>query len=186
MIYKRIYQFKELWRICGARLRVHLYRLQGGKGIHAKCLFGKGVRIERPWTVHMGPRCVLQPMVWLNVGAKDATLSIGDYTFIGRGTEIEVSQSVAIGKHCLIAPNVFITDHNHDTRRHGIPMFERPCVPAPVLIGDDVWIGANSVILPGVTVGDGAVVGAGSVVTKDVPSNAIVGGVPAKFLRERE
>lgn len=134
----------------------------------------------------MGPRCVLQPMVWLNVEAENGTLNIGDYTFIGRGTEIEVSQSVTIGKHCLIAPNVFITDHNHDTRRQGIPMFEQRCLSAPVTIGHNVWIGANSVILPGVTLGDGAVVGAGSVVTKDVPPNTIVGGVPAKFLRERE
>ncbi len=110
---------------------------------------------------------------------------MGEYTFIGRMTTIEVVKSVNIGKNCLISPCVYITDHNHSTKT-GKPMFRQPCKSAPVEIGDDVWIGANSVILPGVTIGRGAVVAAGAVVNKDVPPLAIVGGVPASIIRYRK
>ena len=133
----------------------------------------------------MGKRCVLQDRVWLNVGGASAELHIGQYTFIGRDTEIEVAHAVRIGEGCLIAPGVFITDHNHETRR-GLPMWQQPCNSAPVVIGNDVWISTKAVILPGVTVGDGAVIAAGAVVNSDVPPNSIFGGVPAKFIRLRE
>jgi acetyltransferase-like isoleucine patch superfamily enzyme len=182
---KLIYRLKEFIRLMLCRLRVHCYRFSGGSRIHPKCLFDRGVRIERPWNVVMGARCVLQQDVWLNVGGDTAQLSIGEFTFIGRGTEIEVSERVTIGRGGLIAPGVFVTDHNHgmDLDR---AMFEQRCIAAPVAIGDDVWIGAHCVILPGVTIGNGAVVTAGAVVNKDVPERAIVGGVPTKLIRYRE
>ena len=180
-----LYRFQESCRIALCRLRVHRYRLLGARGIDGKCLFGRGVRVERPWLATLGPRCVLQQDVWLNIGANSASLDIGAFTFIGRGVEIEVSTRVAIGRGGLIAPGVFITDHNHGTAL-GLPMFEQPCVAAPVMIGDDVWIGANAVILPGVEIGDGAIVAAGAVVNRSVPANAIVVGVPAQVIRYRE
>lgn len=180
-----LYRFGEFRRIVWCRLRVHAYRLLGARGIDSKCLIDRDVRIERPWRVELGSRCVLQPDVWLNVGADEAQLKIGAYTFLGRGVEIEVSSRVVIGRGGLIAPGVFITDHNHSTAL-GVPMFEQPCVAAPVQIGDDVWIGANAVILPGVTIGAGAVVAAGAVVNCDVAAGAIVGGVPARFIKFRE
>ncbi len=179
-----MYRVRELLRVTACRLRVHAYRFMGAH-IHPKCLFGKGVRLEHPWRIWMDERCVMQPDVWLNVGGASAELRIGAYTFVGRGTEIEVAKSVAIGKFGLIAPGVFITDHNHGTKKER-PMFEQPSDIRPVTIGDDVWIGANAVILAGVHIGDGAVVGAGAVVTRDVEAGAIVGGVPARFLRWRE
>jgi maltose O-acetyltransferase len=127
---------------------------------------------------------MLQRDVWLYVGGESARLSIGEYTFIGRGVEIEISTRVTIGRHGLIAPGVFITDHNHGTSIDE-PIFRQPSVHSTVVIGDDVWIGANAVILPGVNIGDGAVVGAGAVVTSDVPPRSIVGGVPARLIRNR-
>ena len=179
------YRLKVFAQVVASRLRVHAYRLQGGRHIHSKCVFGQGVCVERPWLVTLGERCMLQRNVWLNVGADSAELEIGAYTFLGRGVEIEVSRAVRIGRGGLIAPGVFITDHNHRTGRAG-PMFEQPCDAAPVSIGDDVWIGANAVILPGVTIGEGAVIGAGAVVSRDVPPYAIACGVPARVLRYRE
>ena len=184
MIVRLIYRIREFLRIAFARLRAHAYRWQGAD-VHPKCLLGRGTRLEHPWTVHLGARCMLQPDVWLNVGDPQACLRIGDYTFIGRGTEIEVSRRVTIGKGALIAPGVFITDHSHALAL-GKPMFQQPCEAAEVVIGDDVWIGAKAVVLRGVTIGEGAVVAAGAVVNRDVEPYAIVGGVPAKSIGSRK
>ena len=180
----QIQRSRDWLRIAGDRLRVLAYRAMGGRGIHGKCLIGSGARIERPYRLEMGERCVLQRLVWLNILSDSARMNIGAYAFIGYGTEIEVSQEVRIGRGALIAPGVFITDHNHGTTL-GRPMFEQPCIAAPVIIGDDVWIGANAVVLPGVAIGDGAVVAAGAVVSRNVAARSIVGGVPAKLIRSR-
>jgi maltose O-acetyltransferase len=119
------------------------------------------------------------------VVASNGFLSVGEHTFIGRGVQVEVSLEVNIGAHVLIAPGVFVTDHNHGLRR-GVCMDEQPCSAEAVRIGDDVWIGANAVILPGVTIGRGAVIGAGAVVTRDVQAATVVGGVPARLIHKRE
>ena len=180
---KLLYRLKELRRIALARCRAHLTAFQGAQ-VGRKCLIGKGFRIERPWQVSMGTRCMIQDLVWLNLVSDSGNLTVGDYTFIGRGTEIEVSNRITIGNNGLIAPNVYITDHNHGIEP-GTPMNAQQCKASPVEIGNDVWIGTGCTILPGIKIGDGAVVAAGAVVTKDIPSNAIVGGVPAKILRYR-
>ena len=89
---------------------------------------------------------------------------------------------VRIGHRVLIGPGTVIT-----TAGHPLPPEERKkgyAVREPVTIGDDVWIGGNCTILPGITIGDGAVVAAGAVVTKDVPPGALVAGVPAKVVKE--
>jgi len=182
-IARRIYRANELLRLIFARLRAHKYALLGAN-MAPKCLLGRRTRLEHPWRIWMGTRCTLQQDVWLNVGSQHAELRVGDFTFIGRGTEIEVSHLVTIGKGCLIAPNVFITDHNHDGKL-GTPIYQQPCIANPVHLGNDVWIGTHAVILPGVTIGDGAFVAGGAVVNNDVPSNIIVGGVPAKPIGER-
>jgi len=90
-----------------------------------------------------------------------------------------------MGNNIMVAPNCLIGG-GHGTNLNGIPMIFQDCGEAKrIIIEDDVWIGGNSVILQGVTIKTGAVVAAGSVVTKDVPSNAIVGGNPAKILKYR-
>jgi acetyltransferase-like isoleucine patch superfamily enzyme len=95
------------------------------------------------------------------------------------------SSRIVVGSDCMIAPFVYIVDSNHGIRR-GETMNRQPVEVEPIEIGSDVWIGAHSVILKGVTIGAGAVIAASSVVSKDVASNTIVAGVPAKVIGERE
>lgn len=111
-------------------------------------------------------------------------LSIGDNS--GVGVNALVSSGVTIGNDVMMGPDCMIFTFNHGMERGDIPMWkQRSGEPAPVVIGNDVWIGARVIILPGVHVGDGAVIGAGSVVTKDVPAYGIVGGNPARLIRMR-
>jgi acetyltransferase-like isoleucine patch superfamily enzyme len=176
--------WRDWRRVAADRARVHGYRLLGADRIDRKCLIGCHVRIDRPHRLVMGPRCVLQDNVWLLMLEPSAELRIGAFSFLGRDVEIEVYLNVAIGEHCLIGPGVYITDHNHDIQCEG-PMAQAPCIADPVQIGDDVWIGAKAVILPGVTVGSGAVIAAGAVVTRSVESGTVVAGVPARPIKQR-
>jgi len=91
---------------------------------------------------------------------------------------------VRIGDYAMIGPNTLITTVNHPLSAKG--RRERIAQAKPVSIGDDVWIGGNCVILPGVTIGNNVVVAAGAVVTADVPDNCIVAGVPARKIRDLE
>ncbi len=106
-------------------------------------------------------------------------LSIGDDTFIGSAFRCEGNGHVTIGKNCDIAPQVTIltgTHHIGDTSHRA-----GKGITTDVTIGDGTWIGACSIILPGIRIGQGCVIGAGSVVTKDMPDNTLAKGVPAKF-----
>lgn len=119
----------------------------------------------------------VQAVVW-----PDAQLSIGGGSYVTGNSQILCSNSISIGEKSGIAFECLIMDSNfHDLSIHGKT---RP-QSEPVTIGDYVWVGARSVILRGVTIGDGAVVAAGSVVTSDVPAGALVGGVPARVIEER-
>ena len=91
-----------------------------------------------------------------------------------------------IGENVMMGPEVTILTHTHNIERTDIPMRQQGTIVKEVIIGNDVWIGMRSIIMPGVKIGNGAVIGAGAVVTKDVPDNAIVGGVPSKIIRYRK
>ncbi|MHB1295973.1 MAG: acyltransferase [Anaerolineae bacterium] len=97
---------------------------------------------------------------------------------VSGGCYIQAGNGIEIGDHTIFAPNVCIVSANHDPCDHA-----RWLSAEPVRIGRDCWIGANAVVLPGVTLGDGVVVGAGAVVTKSFPDRVIIGGVPARILR---
>lgn len=92
---------------------------------------------------------------------------------------------VHIGQHVMIAPNCCLVAFNHGTEPNGVPMVQQPLVEAPIVIEDDVWIGANSTITAGVTIRRGAIVAANSVVIRDVGPLEVVGGVPARLLKMR-
>jgi acetyltransferase-like isoleucine patch superfamily enzyme len=102
------------------------------------------------------------------------------------GAHINAKAGVQIGNDCLIADGAKIWSINHQFDNPQLLISEQGYVHGPVEIGDDVWIAANAIILPGVTIGRGAVVGAGSVVTKDVPPFTVVVGVPAKPIKRRK
>lgn len=112
-------------------------------------------------------------------------VDIGSNTTINRGCRLIASHfhkdvKIVIGNHVALAPEVCILAAGHDYKRRDLPD-----TAASVEIGDYVWIGARSIILQGVTVGEGAVVAAGSVVSKDIPPYTIAAGVPAKIIKER-
>lgn len=116
-----------------------------------------------------------------------SVLTIGERTAINEFNNIRPSgATIAIGDNCLISQFVSIIGSNHALTEEA-PMRDQAwdIEKSGVTIGDDVWIGTQAVILPGVKIGDGAVVAAGSVVTVDVPARAIVGGIPARILRYR-
>lgn len=104
----------------------------------------------------------------------------------GLGVNCRVHGPLRIGDNVMMGPEVTILTHTHCIDRTDIPMGKQGSAVREVIIGDDVWIGMRSIILPGVRIGSGAVIGAGAVVTKDVPDYAVVGGVPARVIRYRK
>jgi len=116
-----------------------------------------------------------------NINAK---ISIGERTTVGFNTFIYASSKISIGSDCMIAPFVYLVDSDHGTKL-GVNMNLQKNVSRSITIGNDVWIGANAIILSGVNIADGAIVAAGSVVSSNVDTNSIVGGTPAKLIKYR-
>jgi acetyltransferase-like isoleucine patch superfamily enzyme len=107
-----------------------------------------------------------------------------DYSFIGKGSIIY--PKVSIGKYTMLANNVSIISNDHSFNDPEIPIiFSKRPVLKKTIIGADVWVGANSIIMGGLTIGDGAIIAAGSIVTKNVNPYEIVGGSPAKYIKSR-
>jgi acetyltransferase-like isoleucine patch superfamily enzyme len=150
--------------------------------------------------------CFVCPGVKFEIG-KDATVTLGRWSWLGHGCKVrahegEVSigaksvlgqectisafQHVAIGRECIIADRVMMIDFDHGMVEVERPIREQGIYKRNVDIGHNVWIGYGACLLRGVRVGDNAVIGTSSVVTASVPSNAVVGGIPAKLIRMRE
>lgn len=107
-------------------------------------------------------------------------ITIGKNVFFNTGCSFQDRGGISIGDGSMIGMNVTIA-----TLNHGLPLETRNTTyPSPVIIGENVWIGSNATILPGVTIEDNSVVAAGAVVTKDVPKNTVVAGVPAKAIKK--
>jgi acetyltransferase-like isoleucine patch superfamily enzyme len=150
--------------------------------------------------------CFICPGVTFEIG-RDATVTLGRWSWIGHGCKVRVHegelsigaksvlgqectisafQHVSIGRECIIADRVMMIDFDHGMVETERPIRHQGIYKRDVNIGHNVWIGYGACILRGVTVGDNAVIGTSSVVTCDVPSNAVVGGIPAKLIRTRE
>lgn len=130
------------------------------------CLFGHDV----------DPSLKVFPPLYADFGKN---IHLGKGVFINDCCHFQDHGGVFIGDGCQIGHNVVFATLNHELE----PSRRKFMIPEPIRLGKNVWVGSSSVILPGVTIGDNAVVAAGAVVTKDVPANAIVGGVPARTIR---
>lgn len=131
----------------------------------------------------IGKGVVIYPGVWIAPGRN---LTIGDHVDLAKDVLITTSGGVEIGERTLIGYRTQIISSDHTIPPIGELFPISGDNHKKIIIGKDVWIGANCLITAGVTIQDGAVVAGGSVVTKDVPENAIVGGVPAKIIKMRE
>jgi galactoside O-acetyltransferase len=118
---------------------------------------------------------------------KNASITIGDNSGISKNVILNADQggTIIIGDNVLIAPNVVIRAANHNYKKRDELIKNQGHKSGTIKIGNDVWIGVNSVILPDITIGDGAVVGAGSVVTHDIDPYTVVAGIPARKIGER-
>jgi acetyltransferase-like isoleucine patch superfamily enzyme len=158
-----------------------------------------GRRLRLDGIAFIGPRCELEVgrrgtlelgrWSWIGHGCKvrshEGTVSIGAKTVLGQECTISSYQHVSIGRECVIADRVMMIDFDHGMVEVERPIRLQGIYKRDVRVGNNVWIGYGACILRGVTVGDNAVIGTNSVVTKDVPANAVVGGVPARLIRMR-
>lgn len=158
------------------RLLAPLYQHRG----RGSKIYGS-VRMDTPpyRKFSLGRRSVVESYACINNAVGDVI--IGDHTRIG--LHCTVIGPVTIGSHVNLAQGITVTALNHNFEDAGLRIDEQGVSTKAVTIGDDVWIGANAVILPGVTIGRHVVVAAGAVVTKDVPDHSLVAGVPAKVVK---
>ena len=130
----------------------------------------------------VGKNVIFYPGVWIESGRN---LIVGDNVDFALDVFVGSDGGVTIGDRTLIGYRTQILSRNHEIPNKLGRIFDGGKVPRPVIIHNDVWTGANCIILPGVTVGEGSVVGAGSIVTKNVGPFSIVAGNPAKLIRYR-
>lgn len=159
-------------RAVRSRLKEH-----AGANIPDSCFIALGAKVFTT-SLNMGARS------WIAAGA----LVRGDVT-TGQDCSINpfacLSGLIRMGNAVRIASHATIAGFNHGMDVGAGPMFQQPLTVRGIDIGDDVWIGANTVILDGVSIGSGAIIAAGAVVSKDIPEMAVVGGVPAQIIRFR-
>jgi len=147
---------------------------------------GKGLQIQ----IGKRGRVRFGRFVWIGDGTKirchEGEVIIGDKTVLGQECTISAYKHVRIGEQCVIADRAMFIDFDHGIVEVERTIREQGIYKRDVDVGSNVWIGYGACVLRGVTVGDNCVIGTSAVVTKDVPDNAIVGGVPARVIRMRE
>ena len=159
------------------RLLAPLYQHRGKHSV-----IHHSVRMDTPpyRQFRLGAYSVVESFACINNAVGDVI--IGDHTRIGLHNTI--IGPVTIGSHVNLAQGITVTALNHNFEDTNLRIDEQGISTTPVTIEDDVWIGANAVILPGVHIGNHCVVAAGAVVTKDVPAHSLVAGVPAKIIKQ--
>jgi acetyltransferase-like isoleucine patch superfamily enzyme len=172
-----------LWRYLWRRLLTPAGRRWRSNG---PIFFGRRLELK------IEPRAEIRfgRFVWVGDGTKirchEGVVEIGAKTVMGQECTISAYQRVRIGEECVIADRAMFIDFDHGMVEVERPIRRQGIYKRDVEVGNNVWIGYGACILRGVSVGDNAVIGTNAVVTKDVPANAVVGGIPARIIRMRE
>jgi acetyltransferase-like isoleucine patch superfamily enzyme len=140
----------------------------------------RGVRLKATdgGAIHLGPNVSVGRNV--TIIAKNADITIEENTFVGESCIVVANSGIAVGADCLIGERVTIRDQDHGLELASGPFRMQRSTSTPVRIGDNVWLGANAVVLKGTSIGDDSVVGASAVVTRDVPNSCVALGIPAR------
>ncbi len=160
--------------------------------------FGNGTVICFPWSalygehaIRIGSDTLIGPYCSISAGMAPGqpivtirSLTSGDRCLIGRNSSIVGHFEITIGDDVFFGPNVYVTDQNHAIDNLDVPIGRQSVAEKPVSIGAGSWLGTNSVVLPGVTIGRHVAVGAGSVVTSDLPDYCVAVGSPARVTRQ--
>lgn len=143
-------------------------------------IWGGNIRVGACAHIHASRGNPTRLCTWTTEG-REGRLVLGDYVLVSPGTQIIASESIAIGTNTMIASGCYISDSDwHDTYDRTRELDKH----APIVIGENVWLGVRVIVGKGVTIGDNSIVGAGSVVTRSLPANVIAAGNPARVVRE--
>jgi acetyltransferase-like isoleucine patch superfamily enzyme len=165
-------------------LRLGRLKLRWGRRLQTDGLafVGPGVKLE------IGKDAVVRLGRWSWIGhgsAHEGEVQIGAKTVLGQECTISCFQHISLGRECIVADRVMLIDFDHGVVEVERPIREQGIYKRDVRVGHNVWVGYGACFLRGITVGDNAVIGTYAVVSKDVPANAVVGGIPARVLRMR-
>jgi acetyltransferase-like isoleucine patch superfamily enzyme len=174
-------------RLLGRYLRRRLLTRAGRRWrTNGPVFFGRGLELQ----IARGARVEFGRFVWVGDGTKirchEGVVEIGDKTVLGQECTISAYRRVGIGEQCVIAARAIFIDFDHGVVEVERPIRKQGIYMRDVEVGSNVWIGYGACVLRGVRVGDNSIVGTNSVVTKDVPANAVVAGIPARVIRMRE
>jgi acetyltransferase-like isoleucine patch superfamily enzyme len=169
-------------------VRFVLLKLRYGRRLQTEgiCFICPRVKLE----IDRGATLRIGRWAWIGHATKirvhEGEVSIGAKTVIGQECTVSAFQHVSIGRECIIADRVMLIDFDHGVTEVDRPIRQQGIYKRDVRVGHNVWMGYGACVLRGVKVGDNAILGTGSVVTREVPANAVVGGVPARVIRMRE
>lgn len=163
---------KVIWAklINGKRISISLLQLWEG---------GLSINIDKKSFVYIGTKLHCRGNLHI-IANKGGSIRIGNNVFTNYNVSVTSLESVVIEDNVTIANNVVIVDHDHDLGANGTDSF----ITKPVIIKESAWIGANAVVLKGVTIGKKSVVASGAVVNKSIPDNEVWGGVPARCIKK--
>ena len=173
--------------LLGRFLRRRLFTCAGWRWrTDGPVFFGSGLELQ----IARRGRIDFGRFVWIGHGSKirchEGLVEIGSKTVLGQECTISAYGRVRIGEQCVIADRAMFIDFDHGVVEVERPIRKQGIYTRDVVVGSNVWIGYGACILRGVRVGDNSIVGTNSVVTKDVPANAVVAGIPARIVRMRD